>query len=285
VSASQDIQVLPSGGPLGAEVRVDLRADPPGRDVYRILEAFARHHVLLFRDQQLSEQRLLEISSWFGPVYVPPRGLPMLGGADQPSVVRVSNAAADGVAGSEPLPMHSDLHNMPAPSDAALLYAVEVPPAGGETSWSNLHQAYEELDPALQARVETLRAISPNPYVGGPAARARRAAGEHQLYVEHDVPEFAHPIVRTHPLTGRRALYVGHYVERLVGLDDPEESRRLLARLQAHVDQAHLYWTHRWRPGDLLIWDNRCTNHKRAALAPGQRRTLLRIAIGGSRPF
>jgi taurine dioxygenase len=103
--------------------------------------------------------------------------------------------------------------------------------------------------------------------------------------VEGEVPEFAHPIVRTHPLTGRRSLYIGHYVDRLQGVDDPVEARRVLEQLRAHVDQDHLYWTLHWCAGDLVIWDNRCTNHKRAALPAGARRTLLRMAIGGSRPF
>jgi taurine dioxygenase len=209
----------------------------------------------------------------------------MLGGADQPAIVTLSNTEAGGVAGSEPLPMHSDLHNMPFPADHSLLYALEVPGEGGETSWSNLQHAYDELQPALRARLERVRGSSPNPYMGGPQARARRAAGPEQLYLEGAVAEFAHPVVRTHPSSGRRSLYLGHYVDRLIGVEPEADAAPLLERLKAHVDQPHLYWTHRWRAGDLVISDNRCTNHKRAPLAAGARRTLWRMMLGGSRPF
>jgi taurine dioxygenase len=172
VTALPSIQ--PTGGPVGAEVRLDLARDPPNVAIHAILRALVEHRVLLFRDQVLSEARLLEVSAWFGPVYRPPAGFPMLGGADQPAIVKLSNTEAGGVAGSDPLPMHSDLHNMPFPADISLLYAVEVPGEGGETSWSDLERAYDELDPALRIRLDGVRGSSPNPYTGGAGARARR---------------------------------------------------------------------------------------------------------------
>jgi taurine dioxygenase len=130
-----------------------------------------------------------------------------------------------------------------------------------------------------------VRASSANPYSGGADAAARRAAGERQLYVEAELSRFWHPVVRTHPVTGRRSLFVGHYVDRLAGVEPESEAAPLLAKLKQHVDREHLYWTHRWCAGDLVISDNRCTNHKRAPLAPGARRTLWRMTVGGSRPF
>ena len=280
-----DPSIRPTGAPVGAEVEIDLCLDPAPESIRAILRALHDHHVLLFRDQALSEARLIEVASWFGPIYRPPAGLPMLGGADQPAVVKLSNTEDGGVAGSEPLPMHSDLHNMPFPADLSVLYAVDVPAAGGETSWSNLHQAYDELEPALRSRLAGVRGSSPNPYAGGANARARTAAGPSQLYLDGEVADFSHPVVRTHPVTGRRSLYIGHYVDRLIGFEPAADAEALLAALKAHVDRAHLYWTHRWRAGDLVISDNRCTNHKRAPLAPGARRTLWRMTLGGSRPF
>jgi taurine dioxygenase len=174
---------------------------------------------------------------------------------------------------------------MPFPADVSVLYALDVPTAGGETSWSNLHRAYDALDPALRARLSGVRGSSPNPYTGGAAASARGAAGPNQLYVDERLAEFAHPVVRTHPVTGRRALFVGHYVDRLFGVEPDAEAAALLAALKTHVDQERFYWTHRWRPGDLVISDNRCTNHKRAPLPSGAPRTLWRMTLGGSRPF
>jgi taurine dioxygenase len=279
------VRLEATGAPVGAVVEVDLARDPAPDIVHSLLRALMEHHVLLFRGQALSEARLVEVSAWFGPVYRPPAGIPMLGGEEQPAVVTLSNAEAGGVAGSEPLPMHSDLHNMPFPADLSVLYAVDVPPAGGETSWSNLHQAYDELEPEQRAELAGVRASSPNPYAGGARAPARHAAGPNQMYVEEEIAAFSHPVVRTHPVTGRRSLYVGHYVDRLIGVEPAARSDEVLARLKAHVDQPHLYWTHRWRAGDLVISDNRCTNHKRAPLAPGARRTLWRMTLGGSRPF
>jgi taurine dioxygenase len=270
---------------LGAEVELDLSREPAPEVVHSILRAFERHHVLLFRGQSLSEARLLEVSGWFGPVYRPPPGFPMLGGAEQPAIVKLTNTAEGGVAGRGALPMHSDLHNMPCPADASLLYALEVPEDGGETSWSNLHQAYQELGVPLRARLAGVRASSPNPYAGGEDALAREAAGPNQLYVEGSLTRFPHPVVRTHPTSGRKALFVGHYVDRLHGLRDESEAPALLEALKHHVDRPHLYWTHRWRAGDLVISDNRCTNHRRAPFAGDARRTLWRMMLGGSRPF
>lgn len=279
------VHIRPTGGPLGAEVEIDLARDPAPEVVHAILRAFERFHVLVFREQTLSEARLLEITGWFGPVYRPPPGLPMLGGEDQPAIVKLSNSEDGGVAGRGPLPMHSDLHNMPFPADVSVLYALRVPETGGETSWSNLHQAYDELEPALRARLAGLRASSPNPYAEGAGALARAAAGPNQLYVEQALARFPHPLVRTHPASGRKALFLGHYVDRLHGIEPASAAAPLLDTLKRHVDQPHYYWTHRWRAGDLVISDNRCTNHKRAPFASDAARTLWRVMLGGSRPF
>ncbi len=283
-AAGMCIEVVPFGGPLGAEVRgLDLAGEPPGEVVFQILTAFHAHHVLLFRDQHLTRERLLEVGQWFGPIFTPPPDIPVLGGADQHPVVAVSNVAEGGVAGDGPLPTHSDLHNMPTPAAVSLLLALEVPERGGETSWSNLHQAYDELEPEIRERIRGLRGTSPNPYVGE-RPTALSAAGPNQLFRDDPVPEVPHPIVRLHPTTGRPSLYVSPFVDRLLGIEE-EEGAALLARLHEHVDREHLYWTHHWRAGDLVVADNRCTNHKRAPFEPGQRRTLLRVMLGGSRPF
>jgi len=279
------VKIVPTGGPLGARVEIDLAKDPGAEAIHSILRAFDRHHVLLFRDQSLSEPRLLEISGWFGPVYRPPPGFPMLGGDEQPAIVKLSNTEASGVAGRGPLPMHSDLHNMPLPADVSVLYALEVPAEGGETSWSNLHRAYDELEPRLRARLEGVGASSPNPYAGGEIALARQAAGPNQLYVDGALCRFPHPVVRTHPTSGRRALFLGHYVDQLHGVEPAPDAAALLDALKRHVDQPRFYWTHRWRAGDLVISDNRCTNHRRAAFASDAPRTLWRVMLGGSRPF
>lgn len=275
------LEIVPTGGPLGAEVRgLDLARDPPGACVYDVLRAFADHQVLIFRDQKLTAERQLEVAEWFGPRYVPPPDLPVLGDSSQPPVVPVSNVAEGGVLGSGPLGAHSDLQYMPLPLLGSMLYAVEVPDSGGETSWSNLYRAYEELDVGTRERLRDAKVWALNPYAGRYALR--ELGGPNQRYVERDVPRFPHPVFRTHPETGRRSLYVSYLSAGLVGVDD--EDGALLRRLQRHADQPHLYYTHRWRPGDVVVWDNRCTNHKRAAFDPGARRVMYRVQIAGSRP-
>jgi taurine dioxygenase len=280
---STAVEIVPTGGPLGAEVLgVDLSVDPPGEVVYALLQAFAEHHVLLFRGQRLTPQRQLEVAEWFGPRYVPPRDIPVLGDESQPDVVPVSNVAPGGVLGDAELAAHSDLQYMPVPLLGSMLYAIEVPEEGGDTSWSNLFQAYDELDASTKRLVAGLSAWAFNPYAGPHAIR--ELGGPNQLYVDHEVPRFPHPVVRTHPTTGRRSLFVSYLTAGLVGLPE-DEGRELLRTLQRHVDQDHLYWTHHWAPGDVVVWDNRCTNHKRTAFPSTSRRVLHRVQIAGSRPF
>lgn len=282
MSAAQVIvEALPA--PVGAEVRgVDLRRDPPGEVIYRMLCAFREHAVLVIRDQDLDARRLIEISEWFGPEYVPPPGLPVAGGADQPRVVEISNREG-GVGATSPLPPHSDLMYMPVPPAATMLYAVEVPPSGGETSFSNLQQALMALAPELRERLATLRGVVRNPFAGDGYGRAM--SGTHQHYITEEVPEFSHPVVRTHPDTGRPSLYFSPFVEKLLGDIDPEEETRLLELLREHIDREVFYYQHHWRAGDLLIWDNRCTNHKRAPFDTAQARVMRRLEIAGTRPF
>lgn len=278
----RSLEVVPFDAPLGAEVRgVDLATDPAGDVVFDILGAFADHQLLVFRDQELSDERLLEIAEWWGPQYAPPEGIPMLGDEDQAAVVSISNTPG-GVAGEGALPAHTDLQYMPVPLLGAMLYALEVPSSGGDTSWSNLYQAYDELDDETKAAIEGVRGVGINPYAGD--ATGREIAGGNQHYTD-EVPDFPHPLVRTHPVTGRKILYFSYFVVSLEGIDDPDEEQELLDRLRAHVDQDHLYFTHRWRPGDLLVWDNRCTNHKRADFDSSERRVMHRVQIAGTRPF
>ncbi len=276
------VGVEPKGGPLGAEVRgVDLAVDQDGATVFAILEAFRRHHVLVFRDQHVTPERQLELAEWFGPRYVPPADIPVLGDETQPPVVDVSNDPG-GVLGDGELGAHSDLQYMPVPLLGSILVAEVVPSEGGDTSWSNLHLAYDELDADLRRDVEGRRAWAFNPYAGSSAIRS--LAGPNQRYVEDDVEPFFHPLVRTHPDTGRRSLYVSYLTAGVEGMSD-RQSRALLGALIRHVDDDRFYWTHRWRPGDVVVWDNRCTNHRRTAFDPSERRVLHRVQIAGTRPF
>ena len=253
------MNVVPTGGPLGAEVHgVDLAQDQPGDVVFAILQAFADHQVLIFRDQNLTHERQLEVADWFGPRYVAPEDIPVLGDASQPAVVPVSNVVEGGVLGDGELAHHSDLQYMPMPLLGAMLHAVEVPDDGGETSWSNLYQAYDELDADTKALIADQKVWAFNPYAGEFAKLG--IGGENQKIAEQAPPRFYHPMVRTHPVTGRKSLYVSSISVGLDRMEDEQTARRLLGRLRSHVDQPHLYYTHTWSPGDVIVWDNRCTN-------------------------
>jgi taurine dioxygenase len=277
------LRVVPTDGPLGARVvGVDLARALPEATIEQIVRAFGRHHVLVFPDQKLERERLLEVASWFGPIYVPSGDVPVLGPPSQPVVACVSNVEEGGVFGHGRLAPHSDLQYLPEPALGTLLYAVEVPRRGGDTSWSNLIRAYDELDPATRLRIERLRIEVHNPYAGSNAAY--RAGGPNQMYVEQELPPAVHPLVRTHPPTGRKSLFLGAFAGRILGLDDPSEAAALLQRLRWHVDRRHLYYRHRWRVGDLVVWDNRCTNHKRRSFSPSARRVLYRVQIAGTKP-
>jgi taurine dioxygenase len=271
------VEVVPTGAACGAEIRGDV--------IFGILDAFHAHQVLIFRDQELSEARQLEFAQWFGPLNRPPKDIPVLGDDDQPPIVPISNTAEGGMLGNRDLFPHSDMSYLPVPLLGAQLYAVEVPPSGGDTSFANLYQAYEDLDAETKELIAGLKVWSYNPYTPRFADRGAALGGANQKFVEEDLPTFPHPIVRTHPVTGRKSLYIGGLCEEIVGMDDAEAARALLNRLLAHVDQAHYYYTHHWRPGDLVIWDNRCTNHKRTTWDNAQSRLMYRVQIAGTIPF
>ena len=278
------IEIIPTGAPVGAQVRgVELDKRQPGEVIHALIEAFHEHHVLVWRDQQLTPERQLDVGGWFGPRFVPPSDLPVLGDEDQPPVVPVSNVAEGGVLGHGKVAAHSDLQYMPEPLAASMLFAIEVPATGGVTEWSNLHQAYDELSPADKTQLTGVQMWGFNPYAGRYALE--KVAGPNQKYVDTEVPRFLHPLVRTHPVTGRKALYVSYLSGGLVDANGADLPLEELQRLQRHVDQDHLYYTHDWRPGDVVLWDNRCTNHRRSAFPATDRRLLHRVQIAGGRPF
>lgn len=278
------IDVLPFEAPCGAEIRgLDIGENLSGADVLALLEAFRTHHVLVIRGQRLDDEQLLDLASWFGPQYHPPEGIPVFGTDEQGTVAVLSNRDSVGIGSRIPLPAHTDFQYMPVPLLGAVLHSVEVPPTGGDTLWSNMHQALDELDPVLRDRLEHVKGVGVNPFAGN--GSGREFTGDGQLYVDAEVPDFPHPVIRTHPDTGRRSLYFSSFIVKLEGIDDPEEEQQLISLLNAHVDQDHLYYRHEWQEGDTIIWDNRCTNHKREDFDQNHGREMHRVQIAGTRPF
>jgi taurine dioxygenase len=269
---------------LGAEIRgVDLSQPIAPQLFARIRAAWLEHMVLRFRGQQLTEGQLLAFSRNFGELDPPgpnPLGRPFL--PDHPEMNVISNIKEGGVPigglGDGEAIWHADMTYVERPPMATILYAIEIPPAGGDTYWANMVLAYATLDPALKRRVEGLEAVHDATYNSAGAMRN----GYKEVTDPRTAPGARHPLVRTHPETERRSLFLGRRRNSyIVGLE-LEESERLLDELWRHATQPKFTWRQQWRVGDVMVWDNRCTLHRRDAFDPGARRLLHRTQIRAS---
>jgi len=285
---SQAFTVTPLGPALGAEIRgLDLSAPVSDPDFARIHRAHLDHHVLVFRDQRITPAEHVAFSRRFGPLQIHVLKDFQLPG--QPEILVVSNIKNEA---GKPIGLgdaghfwHSDLSYKNVPSLGSLLHAQELPSEGGDTLFANQHQAWDELPEDLRravqglkaehsylARYEELRARSP----------WRPKLTEAQLA---EVIPAVHPVVRTHPENGRKALFVSeHFTTRIVGIPE-DESRELLARLFAHSTQERYVYRHRWQPHDLVFWDNRSVMHLAAGTPYALRRRLNRTTVEGDLPF
>jgi taurine dioxygenase len=277
-----EVEIVPTGGPLGVEVRgLDLREDPSPAAIDALRDALRDELLLLFRGQELDGPRLLRIADWFGGAYRPRADEPTLGDASLEPVVIVSNVHERGVLGADRVRGHADQEYLQHPSPATLLFAVEVPSRGGDTSWTNLIRAYDELPARLKRRAVRWERWTRNPYAEG-TNRVASVTGANQRIGTDRYPEVWHPLVPTQDGTGRRALYVSSLTTGLRGLRGPAaawRARRLLRRLKRHVAQERFAYRHAWKPGDLIVWNNLFTNHSRDGFDPGERRVLLRVQV------
>jgi taurine dioxygenase len=285
-----------TGGPLGAEVNCgDLRLMDEALAV-AVRRASLDCQVLLFRAQRLSDAELVAFGRWFGDFqYSNPLGSPAAreGRAKQggrfeafPEITVVSNVVENGVAlgglGDGEVVWHTDMSSFEAPPNQTILHALEVPVEGGRTAFANAYLAYEALAPALKARCDTL--MLKHDATIDAAGYVRKA---YRDITEPDVsttPGGVHPLVRVHPETQRRCLYLGRRARAyLVGLP-VAESEALLDELWAHATQPQFTWLHEWRAGDVLMWDNRCVLHRREPFDADARRVLHRVVIKGTKP-
>ncbi|MEC5387496.1 TauD/TfdA family dioxygenase [Uliginosibacterium sp. H3] len=281
-----EISITPTGGGVGGVVR-NLDANRPlsAALVSHLQQALDEHGILIFKQQRLADEALLAFSTYFGPVFHSPADVPVLGSSDHggtaPDVVPVANVEGGYTGHGELLP-HTDHQWTPLPSAASLLYAVEVPAQGGDTTWYNLAQAYADLDADTRARIDTLQLITYNPFV-------RTAGQKRPLYRTPDIAPlghaFPHPLVRTHPRSGKKILFLATHSEvELVGVA-PEVGVALIAFLRAHIQQPKYQYTHRWEVGDIVHWDNQATLHARTAFDANDKRVLKRVSLAGARPF
>ncbi len=277
------MEIVPSGAALGAEIRgLRLNSAQPEGTFKKVEEAWHRHQVLLFRDQHLSDPELIAFSRLFGTLDLcPPNDLGRRHIPDMPEIVVVSNVVENGLRigslGNYEAHWHSDMTYLAEPPMASLLYALEVPLTGGDTAFANMYLAYDGLPDNLRREVSGLRLIHDGAYDS--AGNKRKDVAE--VSDIRDVPDARHPLVRVHPATGRPALFLGRRRNgRLVGKSGPD-SERLLDMLWAHATQPEYVWTHHWQVGDLLLWDNRCTMHRRDSFPDDSRRVMHRTQVGG----
>jgi taurine dioxygenase len=274
------MRVRPTGAALGATVDdVDLRTidDEMFAAIHR---AWLDHQVLLFRDQHLTDADLIAFSRRFGDLDEAPvqeTGQRFVDG--HPEIYVVSNVVRDGVAigslGSGEAVWHTDMSYLPDPPKASVLYALEVPPHGGDTSFCSMYGAWEELPDRLRRRLDGLRVKHDGTYNSAGYVRQ----GVTPTDDPRTSPGTLHPLVYVHPETGRRSLYLGRRRNAYIEGCALDESDALLDDIWSQATRDSLTWRHQWRVGDLVLWDNRCTMHRRDAFDPSSRRVMHRTQI------
>lgn len=279
------VRVIPTGKPVGADIAGVNLSQLTQADFEVIFDAWMKYNVLRFREQDLTKDQFLEFSARFGELDKAPiniKGEPWIAG--YPNLAVMSNIIVEGQPvgslGYGEAVWHTDMSYNDVTPSAALLYGLEVTKEGGETGFISMYQAYETLPDDLRKAVEG-REIKHD--------ASRNSAGELRkgytaVTDPREAPGAVHPIVVRHPITKRKALFLGRRpAGYIVGLP-LEESEALLDRLWAHATQPENAWYQKWNVGDLLMWDNRCVMHKRTAFDPKERRFMLRTQVKGVKP-
>ncbi len=275
------IEIRPLAGSLGAEVHgVELAAGLDREDFATVERAFLDHLVLFFRDQLLTPAQQVAFAGRFGPIGRYPLAEPLPGHPDVIAIVKEPEQTTN-FGGC----WHSDTAYLETPSLGTMLYAKDVPPIGGDTLFANMYLAYESLSAGMRRMLDGLSAVN------------SADKNKEHLRAEHlEIGSMAgtgrdtramlaeHPVVRRHPVTGRKALYVNRaHTVRFKGMTD-DESAGLLAYLFDHAVREEFTCRFHWEPGSLAIWDNRCTQHYPLNDYHGFRRVMHRVTIEGERP-
>ena len=272
---------------IGVEISGVQIARIDDRDFAAIRRALLDHLVIVFHDQQLSPQEHLAFARRFGELEPPHPVFAHL--PDNPQVSVLENRGNEGVYNDE---WHTDVTFRREPALGSILYARVIPEKGGDTLWANMYAAYEALSPVLKRAIDGLSAWH-DICGGGPYNRvasyrdivlaqsngAQRLAG-----IQREFPPMLHPVVRQHPGTGRKALFVNRsFTTHIDGLSKLE-SAWLLGLLLEHAEQTGFQMRHRWQVNDLVMWDNRCTQHLATADYAPAHRLMHRVTVQGDRP-
>ena len=280
------LSITPLRGRFVAEIGgVDLSEPMDDETFAPIHESFFKHSILVFHGQRISNEQHIALSRHFGELEIHTAKHWLL--PEHPEILVLSNR---GEKGTKPIVnggayWHSDITYKVRPPLGSLLYALQVPPEGGDTLYADMYGAYDSLDRATRDRIDGLRAV-------------HRYADRYQQMAENDparptlsaaqlaeVPDVEHPLVRTHPETGRKALFVNEgFTVGIVGMEE-REGRALLEKLFAHSVRSEHVYRHRWQAGDLLVWDNRCTMHRATDYDLRHIRAMHRTTIRGDAPY
>ncbi|TMH19348.1 MAG: TauD/TfdA family dioxygenase [Betaproteobacteria bacterium] len=278
------ISVRPLTAHLGAEVSGVKLADDISDEVFHaIYQAYLRYQVLLFRPQDLPPGRQVEFARRFGEVQIHVMNQYHADGF--PELYRLSNLDDQGRPnGRHPdkgtLYWHTDGSWRRVTGQATIIYGEVVPNIGGETHFCDMYGAYEGLDPAWKSRIANLRAMHNLDF-----SRTRRHGEDPMSEAQRrETPPVDHPVVRTHPETGRKCLYLGDHAESIVGMPYAE-GRALIEELNALAVHPDLTYEHRWTPKELIVWDNRCVMHRATPYDPAtQGRVVRRCTVLGEIP-
>lgn len=282
------IEIRPTGRALGAEVggaALD-QLDDDALDALR--RALSEHLVLRIRGTAIDDASYLALARCFGEIEPPEAHTrtATMTAAEFPEMSVISNVVEGGVArgeaGDGELRWHTDHGFMEQPISLSFLLAREVPAQGGETSFANMYAAYDALAEDLRRRIEGLRVK----HQASHSSTGKPRPGYQDIATDdpRELPGALHPIARTHPETGRKALYLGRRFGSYVPPLPLAESEALLDELWATATRPELTWTQTWQVGDLVVWDNRCTLHRRESFAGHGRRRMHRLMIKGERP-
>jgi alpha-ketoglutarate-dependent taurine dioxygenase len=283
---SETLTVNPLSEVMGAEILgVDLTSGPQPNTMALIKDAFLKHRLLIIRDQKVEKQHLRDFASAFGPIETHAVALKGVEGEALAGVHYITNLDSNGVPVEKPIVnsnyfWHSDKSFLPVPSLTTMLYAVEIPPSGGDTQFADMTRAYAALSDDDKALIEGRTVVQSLAHMREVTGNAPPTAEEME-----NAPPVEHPLVRTHPETGEKSLYLGMYAAEIQGLAN-DDSKALLERLSAHATEERFIFTQKWQPHDLVLWDNRCLMHRAVAnYEMGQhRRILMRVVVKGTRP-
>jgi taurine dioxygenase len=278
-------QFVPLTKHIGCEVKgIDLRRPLEPDAAQAIYRTWLDYAVLVFRDQDLTQEDLIRVTALFGefaPLGRPAHTLPKGFAKILPNIMLISNIRENGeTIGALPdgeMMFHHDTIHRDDPHKATLLYSVEIPTYGGDTLFASGTAAYDALDATMKAKLDSRRAV--NFYVYNSVKRDDKQGVD-------ATSQAVHPVVRTHEETRRKALYVNRLMSTRIEDMPEDESDKILDYLFDHSEKPEFVYTHVWRKGDLIVWDNRCSSHARTDFPADQRRLLLRTTVKGlGRPY